>query len=79
MKSTTSLVAILTLAAWMLICALISVQNAAPIALEFFGAKAVPIPFGLLLTFATVLGMVGTIFLQPLILGGRRSHAEDDE
>jgi uncharacterized integral membrane protein len=62
----------------MLICALIAVQNATPIALEFFGAKAAPIPFGLLLTFAAVLGMVGTIFVQPLIFGSRRSHAEED-
>jgi uncharacterized integral membrane protein len=77
MKSTTSLAAILTLSVWMLICALISVQNAQPISLEFFGFKSVPIPFGLLLTFATVMGMVGTIVLQPLLFGLRR-RAEDE-
>jgi lipopolysaccharide assembly protein A len=62
----------------MLICALIAVQNATPVALEFFGVKTVPIPFGLMLTFATVLGMVGTIVLQPILLGSRRPRPEDD-
>jgi uncharacterized integral membrane protein len=79
MKSTTSLAAIGTLATWMLICALIAMQNAQPISLEFFGAKLVPVPFGLLLVFMAVLGMVGSIVLQPLFFGfRRRSRIEED-
>jgi uncharacterized integral membrane protein len=70
---------ILLVAGWMAAIALISVQNAQPISLEFFGQKSVAMPFGLMLTAATIVGMVGLSLLQPLLLPTRRDRAGQED
>ena len=60
----------------MLAIALISIQNAQPVSIEFFGTRSIAIPFGLLLTCTTVIGMIGTVLLQPIL---RPSHRSADE
>jgi uncharacterized integral membrane protein len=78
MKSTTNLLAVLLLAVWLLVVALISVQNAQLVSLTAFGVKTIELPFGLLLTFAAVTGMVGTIVLAPIFRpGGARANKPD--
>ncbi len=39
--------------------ALIAIQNATPVALQFLGIQSVAIPVGLLMAFSASLGMVG--------------------
>jgi uncharacterized integral membrane protein len=47
--------------------ALISVQNATPVALQLFSLQTVGIPFGLLLALTALIGMVGTALLYFLV------------
>lgn len=77
MNSFTNLFSIMIVGCWMLAIAFISVQNAQPIRLVFFSLQTIAIPFGLLLTFTTIVGMIGYTLLQPIFFGVRRSH--DDE
>ncbi|MBE9029358.1 DUF1049 domain-containing protein [filamentous cyanobacterium LEGE 11480] len=76
MNSLANLSAIVIVALWMLAIALISIQNAQPVSIEFFGTRSIAIPFGLLLTCTTVIGMIGTVLLQPIL---RPSHRSADE
>jgi uncharacterized integral membrane protein len=80
MKSLANLSAIILVACWMLAIAFISVQNAQPTSITFFGQQSVAMPFGLMLTFTAVLGMVGMSLLQPLLFPTRRDRSaqEDD-
>jgi hypothetical protein len=78
MKSLANLSAILLVACWMLAIAFISVQNAQPISLVAFGQQSVAIPFGLMLTFTAVIGMIGTNLLQPLLLSSRRDRSTQE-
>jgi uncharacterized integral membrane protein len=79
MNSLANLSAIILVAGWMLTIALISVQNAQPMTIEFFGQKSVAMPFGLMLTFATIIGMIGISLLQPLLLPNRRDRTQDED
>jgi uncharacterized integral membrane protein len=79
MNSLANLAAITLVGVWMLAIALITVQNAAPMSISFFGQKTVAMPFGLLLTGVTVIGMVGVGVLQPLLFPRRRDRAQDEE
>ncbi len=66
--------AALILAAWVSAIALISVQNAAPVALQFLFFRSVPLPFGLLLGFCVGLGAV----LAAVLVGLGRSPRRID-
>ncbi len=50
----------LILALWISITAIIAIQNATPVSLQFLGARSVEIPLGLVLAFSAAIGMVGT-------------------
>lgn len=50
----------LILAAWVSGIALIAIQNATPVSLQFLGVRSVEIPIGLVLAFSAAIGMVGT-------------------
>jgi uncharacterized integral membrane protein len=79
MNSLANLAAILLVGVWMLAIAIITVQNAQPLSIEFFGQKTVAMPFGLMLTGVTVIGMVGVGLLQPLLFPSRRNRPQDEE
>ncbi len=79
MKSLANLSAIMLVACWMVAIALISVQNAQPTSIAFFGQQSIAMPFGLLLTCTAVLGMVGISLLQPLLLPSRRDRPQEDD
>lgn len=49
----------LVLAVWISAMALVAIQNATPVALQFLGIQSVAIPVGLLMAFSASLGMVG--------------------
>jgi uncharacterized integral membrane protein len=50
----------LILAIWVSAIAVIAIQNAVPVSLQFLGAHSVEIPVGLVIAFSAALGMVGT-------------------
>jgi uncharacterized integral membrane protein len=58
---------------WICAIALIAIQNARGVTLRFLLFQSVEIPFGLLLTFGFVLGLVGTALLLPILQGRVRS------
>lgn len=80
MKFLASLLTSLILAAWVAAIALVSVQNASPVALRFLSFQLVEMPFGLVLAFGTALGIVGTAIAQPLLgFSSVQSQDEDED
>lgn len=70
----------LALATWVSAIALVSVQNATPVSLQFLMLRSVQIPIGLLLGFSASIGMVGTALLLPTgNAAQKRVPLEDDE
>jgi uncharacterized integral membrane protein len=69
MRSFATLMTATIVAVWIGVIALITVQNAAPISLKFLAFQTIEIPFGLVLAFSVMLGVLGTAIVQPL-LGG---------
>jgi uncharacterized integral membrane protein len=46
-------------AIWVVAIALLSVQNAAPVSLQFLGFRSIQLPVGLVLATSAALGMIG--------------------
>ncbi|MBD2066664.1 LapA family protein [Leptolyngbya sp. FACHB-671] len=53
-------------AGWVCAIALISVQNARPVTIQFLFLQSVEIPLGLVLASCVALGMVGVAIVLPL-------------
>ncbi|MBD3880149.1 LapA family protein [Phormidium tenue FACHB-886] len=68
----------LIVAVWVGAIALISVQNATPVTLQFLIFQSVQLPLGLVLAFSAALGMVGMALLLPSgrAIGGSREDFE---
>ena len=49
----------LLVALWVSVIAVIAIQNATPVSLQFLGVRSVEIPIGLVMAFSASLGMVG--------------------
>lgn len=49
----------LIVALWVSVIALIAIQNATPVSLQFLGVRSVEIPMGLVMAFSASLGMIG--------------------
>jgi uncharacterized integral membrane protein len=56
----------LILAVWISAIALLAIQNATPVALQFLGLRTIEIPLGLVMAFAASIGMIGTAVLLNL-------------
>lgn len=67
MRSFATLITACIVAVWIGAIALIAIQNAAPIALKFLAFQTIELPFGLVLAFSVMLGILGTAVLQPLL------------
>lgn len=50
----------LVLAVWVSAIALIAIQNATPVSLQFLNLRTIEIPLGLVMAFSASIGMVGT-------------------
>lgn len=62
MRAIANLLMALLIGAWFVAVAIISIQNVTPLTLRFLTLQTVEIPFGVLLTFAVVVGLlVGAI------------------
>jgi uncharacterized integral membrane protein len=77
MRSLASLLTASIVAFWIVAIALISVQNATPVALRFLNVQLIEIPFGLVLAFSAGIGILGTAIAQPLL--GFSSPPDDDD
>lgn len=82
MKSLGIVLTSLIVAFWVVVIAILSVQNATPVSLKFLTFQSVQIPVGLVLAFSVGLGIIGTGLLQPLLGGDgtrkRTARLEDD-
>ena len=67
MRSFATLITACIVAVWVGAIALIAIQNAAPIALRFLAFQTIEIPFGLVIAFSVMLGILGTAIVQPLL------------
>lgn len=56
-------------AVWVIAIAIIAVQNATPISIQFLNLQSIAIPFGVLLAFCVAAGMLAAA-LVLLVLGG---------
>ena len=77
MKSFATLITACIVTVWIGAIALIAVQNAAPVALRFLTFQTIELPFGLVIAFSVMAGILGTAIAQPL-LGLLPSQTEDD-
>lgn len=69
----------IALSTWVSAIALVSVQNATPVSLQFLMLRSVQIPMGLLLGFSASIGMVGTALLLPTGSAAQRQTPPDDD
>ena len=78
MKILINFLIVLIIAIWVAAIALISVQNATPVSLRFLVFQSIQIPFGLMLAFSVVVGLLSTVVLQPLWeLGESQSRIDE--
>jgi uncharacterized integral membrane protein len=61
-----SLLVGLLVSAWVGITAILSVQNAKLVSLQFLGLQSIQIPLGVLLAFAMIVGLWSVILLRPI-------------
>ncbi len=79
MKILINFLIVLIIAIWVAAIALISVQNATPVSLRFLVFQSIQIPFGIMLAFSVVVGLLSTAVLQPLWeLGESQSRIDED-
>ncbi|MGG6266163.1 DUF1049 domain-containing protein [Leptolyngbya sp. AN03gr2] len=67
MRSFATLITACIFAVWVGAIALIAIQNAAPITLRFLTFQTIELPFGLVIAFSVMLGILGTAIVQPLL------------
>ncbi|MFM2063677.1 MAG: hypothetical protein RLZZ507_3348 [Cyanobacteriota bacterium] len=79
MKNFVNLFISIVIAGWVLVIALISVQNATPVSLKFLIFQSIQVPFGLMLAFWVAVGLVGGAVLEPLWgLGESKSRVDEE-
>jgi len=66
------LLLVLVPAIWIVAIAILSVQNATPVAIKFLGLQSVELPVGVVLSFLAAGSMVITAGLWWLLAQGRR-------
>ena len=76
MKSFATLITACIVAGWIGAIALIAIQNAAPVSLRLLNFQTIEIPFGLILAFSAMLGILATAIALP-ILGFVNSPTDD--
>lgn len=65
-------------AAWLVVAAIVSVQNYTPVSLRFLNQQSFELPLGLVLAFSTGIGLLGATFIKPLLgLSGSNESNQD--
>lgn len=65
----------LILAAWVVAIAILSVQNATSITIQFLFFRSIEIPFGIVLASCVAIGMLGMALLLPIWRSNSRLRA----
>lgn len=79
MKSLASLLVSLVVAVWVVVIAVLSIQNATPVSLKFLSFQSINLPVGLVLAFSAGVGIIAAALVQPLFgIASSRSQSEDD-
>lgn len=65
----TRLIVALVPAIWVVVIAIIAVQNATPVSIRLLNLQSIPIPFGVMLSFFVAAGMVITALVVILFTG----------
>jgi uncharacterized integral membrane protein len=78
MKLTLSILISSLVAAWVAAIAVLSVQNATLVSLQFLTFESIKMPIGVVLAFSAALGIVGGAIAQAVIVGGGgdRDHSD---
>lgn len=63
----------IVVAIWISTIALIAIQNATPVSLQFLGLRTIEIPIGLVLAFSVSLGMMGTALVLSIWQSARKA------
>jgi uncharacterized integral membrane protein len=82
MKTIANLLTSVLIAFWVIVIAVVAVQNAEPVSLRFLSYQSIQIPFGLLLAFGASIGIIVMALLQPLwglASSGRSRSVSDDD
>jgi uncharacterized integral membrane protein len=77
MRSFATLITSCIVAIWVGAIALIAIQNATPVTLRFLTFQTVEIPFGLVIAFSVMVGILGSAIAQPLFGFSPTSSDED--
>jgi uncharacterized integral membrane protein len=77
MRSFATLITACIVAVWIGAIALIAIQNATPVALRFLTFQTIEIPFGLIIAFSIMIGILGSAIAQP-ILGFSANQSDED-
>lgn len=82
MKIFVNLLISTVVACWVVAIAILSVQNATPVTLQFLSFRSIQVPVGLVLALCAGVGIIIMAVLQPLwgLAGSSstRDHSEDD-
>ena len=76
MRTLANLLTSLVLAIWVVVIAILSVQNATPVSLKFLNFQSVQLPLGLVLAFSAGLGIIAMAVTQPLWITGSPTQSE---
>ena len=74
MTTLTNLLVSLVLAAWAVAIAILSVQNATPVSLNFLTFQSIQLPVGVVLGFSFAVGIVGVALIQ--LVGGLTGRSD---
>lgn len=77
MRSFATLLTACIVAVWIGVIALIAIQNATPVTLRFLTLQTIEIPFGLVIAFSVMIGIIGSAIAQPL-LGFSLTPSDED-
>lgn len=75
----TNLITSLIVATWLAVIAILSVQNATPVALRFLLWQSIEIPVGIVLAFSTGIGLMTAAVAQPLLSGGSSTTPDTED
>jgi uncharacterized integral membrane protein len=77
MRSFATLLTACIVAVWIGAISLIAIQNATPVTLRFLTLQTIEIPFGLVIAFSVMIGIIGSAIAQPLLGFSLTSSDED--
>lgn len=78
MKTLTNLLTLIIVAVWVVAIAILSVQNATPVSLNFLNYQSIQLPVGLVLAFSAGLGIIGMALTLPLWSLGTQTQSDND-